>query len=157
MRCGTLDRITLLLALALALGLGGAGAVTPGTAQGGAPAGSTFHYTDAQGPGCLTIASLGDDPQTGGLALAVTLRQPGATLAGQGEEWLVSLSAPLTTAFTFWLSDGPGDSLVFFVGELRMGVDTQTAQGHWTSLQDPTVTDQWQAVALVPQRPCTGS
>jgi hypothetical protein len=146
----------LILATALALGLGAAVAATPSLAQGGAPAGITFRYTDSQGPGCLTIASQGDDPAGGGTAISVTLTQNGASLSGQGEEWVISATAPRTTALAFWLSDGNGSSF-FFDGTMRMGVDTLNAQGQWTSLLDPTMTDQWQAFTMFPARPCTGT
>lgn len=124
------------------------------SAQGGAPTGLTFRYSDSQGPGCLTITNNGDDAAAGGTAIGVTLTQNGASWSGQGEEWLLSGSAPRTNAVAFWLSDGSG-SVLFFDGTVRMGVDTQNAQGAWTSLADPTLGDQWQAIALFPSRPCT--
>ncbi len=124
------------------------------SAQGGAPTGLTFRYSDSQGPGCLTVTSNGDDATAGGTAIGVTLTQDGAAWSGQGEEWLLNGSAPRTSAIAFWLSDGNGNAL-FFDGTVRMGVDTQNAQGAWTSLTDPTLADQWQAVALFPSRPCT--
>lgn len=146
----------LLLATAVAAGLGALPLSGTLSAQGGAPPGLTFRYNDSQGPGCLTIASQGDDATGGGTAIGVTLTQNGASWTGQGEEWLLSSAAPRTNAIAFWVNDGNGNS-VFFDGTVRMGVDTQNAQGQWTSLADPSVTDQWQAVALFPARPCTSA
>jgi hypothetical protein len=126
------------------------------SAQDGAPSGLTFRYSDSQGPGCLTVTSNGDDSVGGGTAIGVALAQNGANWSGQGEEWLLNGSTPRTSAIAFWLSDGAGDAL-FFDGTVRMGVDTQNAQGEWTSLTDPTLSDEWQAIALFPNRPCPGS
>jgi len=146
----------LLLVAAIATGLGSAATAVPASAQGGASPGITFRYTNSQGPGCLTVGSQGDDSVGGGTAITVTLSQNGASFAGQGEEWVLSSSTPRTTALAFWLSDGSGGSF-FFDGTLRMGVDTLNAQGQWTSLQDATVTDQWQAFTMFPSRPCSST
>lgn len=154
MRCPTFRLLVPAVALAVVFGV--APLSSSAGAQAGAPAGLTLRYSDSQGPGCLTIAALGDDATAGGAAIGVSLTQNGSDWTGQGEEWLVSASAPRTSAIAFWLSDGNGNAL-FFDGTLRMGVDTENAQGRWTSLADPTLTDQWQAIALFPARPCTGT
>jgi len=145
-----------LVAVAVLLGLGFVFAAAPAVAQSGAPSGPTFRYTDSQGPGCLTIASLGDDAAGGGVAISVTITQNGTSLSGTGEEWVIGAAAPRTTALAFWLADGYGDSF-FFDGTLSMGVDTLSARGSWTWLQNPDVTDQWQAFVLFPARPCTAT
>lgn len=146
----------LILAAVLVSGLGGVAVAIPASAQSGASPGVTFRYTDSQGPGCLTIAAQGDDSVGGGTAIAVTLVQNGASFTGQGEEWGISTATPRTTALAFWLSNDSGNTF-FFDGTLQMGVDTSSGQGQWTSLQDATVTDQWQAFTMFPSRPCTGA
>ena len=148
------DLRALILGAAVLGGLGSLAFGVPALAQAGAPAGLTFRYTDSQGSGCLTIASTGDDPAGGGTAIAATLTQNGESFSGQGEEWLLSSTAPRTSALAFWLSDGNGNAL-FFDGTVRMGVDTQNAQGTWTDVADPSMTDQWQAFVMFPARPCS--
>jgi hypothetical protein len=113
----------------------------------------TLRYSDSQGAGCLTIQSDSTDASSGA-AIAVTLTQNGMSLTGQGEEWTLSQNAPRATALAFWLDDGNGDTY-FFQGVVRIGVDTLNGEGGWTSIQDPTLTDQWQAFTMFPSRGCS--
>jgi hypothetical protein len=125
-------------------------------AQGGGVPSVTLPYTDSQGPGCVSITSMGDDQNAGGTAISVSLAQNGMSFSGQGEEWITSDTAPRTFAIAFWLNDGNGNSF-FFDGTLKMGVDTFGGQGQWTSLQDPTITDQWRMFRMFggPAGACT--
>ena len=166
-------RVRLGLGLLAVLGMAGAMlTIAPlVSAQGVTTGGMTLNYSDAQGPGCLTIATTGVGDDSGGSPISVTLTQNGVTLTGQGEEWSIAglvqpgtapaspslpVASPRTTALAFWLDDGSGDAF-FFDGSLRFGVDTLNAQGSWTYIQNPAVTGAWQGFEMFPARPCTAT
>ncbi len=158
MRDGSIWR--LVLTALLASGLGAVAAALPAPVQGGAPLSTLFYYADMQGSGCLTVASQGEDPVSGGTVVAVSLTRGDAMLFGQGEEWVITAAAPRTLVLAFFLSDGSGSNL-FFAGTLGSGSEgsmaaaTQHVQGQWTNQQDATVSNQWQAFEILPPRPCT--
>ena len=150
-----LGGLALALALTLALGLGAARAHAQPSPQlaGGFPA-LTLTYTDAQGPGAVTITPHGPDEATGGTAITVTIAQSGGVYAGAGFVRQVDARGYL---IAFTVTGENGDSY-FLSGTLSRddeGVRWR-GRGRWSAVGAPAVSDGWHMAewpVIAPPRP----
>jgi hypothetical protein len=136
--------LAVLVTAGLAVGPGSRAAhaqVSPALIAPGFPA-LTLTYTDAQGPGTVTLSPQGPDPASGGTALAVTLTQNGYRYTGRGfarlgEQGGYVLDLTVTGAY--------GDSY-HLSGTLIHDQDgvRWRGQGRWWATWNRTVTGEWQ-------------
>ncbi len=138
------------LALTVALGLGTARADAQPAPQlvpqpgpqliGGVPV-LSLTYTDAQGPGTVTIIPQGPDQASGGTAIAVTLTQNGVSYTGHGfmrpgEQGGYVLDVTITGVY--------GDSYQLS-GTLMHDQDRVRwrGQGRWWATWNRAITGEW--------------
>lgn len=110
-------------------------------------------YTDADGPGTLTIANVGPDVAPGGASVTVELDQNGATLAGQG---VIRPQRGSAFRLAFSLSSSDGE-ISLFDGTLSLQGDTWTGQGLWLAETEPARTDAWSLGGASPTGAETGA
>ena len=159
-RSGWLRRGSLLAALALALTVALALGARRADAQprpqlvGGFPP-LVLTYTDAQGPGAVTLTPQGPDQASGGTAIAVTLTQNGIRYTGGGFVRPGELGGYVLDVTV----TGPYGESYQLSGTLIHDQDGVRWRGHgrWWATWNRTITDEWRMAggpyAESPSRP----
>lgn len=107
-----------------------------------APDSITFKYSDDEGPGRLTITTVGE-AEGGASRIRVELVQGDLRLLGSGVAHAIEGSRPPTTRYAFAVS-GPRGTF-FFHGETTSGI-TLSGQGTYHRLGSPEREHKWSIV-----------
>jgi hypothetical protein len=109
----------------------------------------TYGYTDAQGPGSITLTDVGADPATGGRQLRVSIVKGGVQANGSGLTYLLTdLPPALNNLITFSVVV-PNGTPYFYQGKMGLNGVFQ-GQGTFHLVSDPTQSASWSMIALPP-------